>query len=62
MESIRTHGVLLPLLQMVDDVRITFSSAVELSYLNREEQVGLDRAGGRHAVAVTGHPHEAAIP
>ena len=24
--------------------------------------VGLDRAGGRHAVAVTGHPHEAAIP
>ena len=41
MESIRTHGVLLPLLQMVDDGRIAFSPAVELSYLTREEQAEL---------------------
>ena len=40
-ESIRLTNLVLPLLQMVDDVRIAFSPAVELSYLTREEQAEL---------------------
>ena len=61
---IRLTNLVPPLLQMVDDGRIAFSPAVELSSHQGGAggAVGLDRAGGRHAVAVTDHPYEAAIP
>ena len=38
---IRLTNLVLPLLQMVDDGRIAFSPAVELSYLTRDEQAEL---------------------
>ena len=38
---IRLTNLVPPLLQMVDDGRIAFSPAVELSYLTRDEQAGL---------------------
>lgn len=38
---IRLTNLVLPLLQMVDDGRIAFSPAVELSYLTRDEQTEL---------------------
>lgn len=38
---IRLTNLVSPLLQMVDDDRIAFSPAVELSYLTRDEQVEL---------------------
>ena len=38
---IRLTNLVLPLLQMVDDGRIAFSPAVELSYLTKEEQAEL---------------------